>query len=521
MMLLKQDLGCAITIGLGIAAVAIKSVHGLTCYCEHHCPDSQPNGTCVTSRYSQCFSAVNEVLIEDTGEYEPIESYGCLPPGEQGFLQCKSGNSLSGLAIQCCNSDMCNKNLKPKYTPHTTTTELPITEYDYIPIIAFSLSMVICLLITFAIAGWIFLRYRKKEKSRLYTLASTDSYTSGNSNLLQTLIGQSSGSGSGIPLLVQRTIAKQIIIERQIGEGRFGKVCLANWRGEHVAVKIFTTINNQSWLRETEIYQTVLLRHENILGFIAADLKVSGPGAQMMLITEYHKRGSLHEFLKENTIDTTQLVVMARSIASGLAHLHEPINGTHGKPCIAHRDIKSRNILVKTDGECCIADFALAVRYDSRRNEIDIAANPRVGTRRYMAPEVVNDTIDVTSFSALKAADIYSTSLVFWELCRRSRQSWPVGGSPMLQTDEYMLPYANLVNSDPSIDDMRVVLVVQGSRPEIPMRWKCDNKLRVISEIMQECWHQNPNVRLPSLRVMKTLRKLEDRAALENGIHHV
>jgi len=45
----------------------------------------------------------------------------------------------------------------------------------------------------------------------------------------------------------------------------------------------------------------------------------------------------------------------------------------------------------------------------------------------------------------------------------------------MLQTDEYMLPYANLVNSDPSVDDMRVVLVVQGSRPEIPMRWKCDN----------------------------------------------
>lgn len=43
-------------------------------------------------------------------------------------------------------------------------------------------------------------------------------------------------------------------------------MCLANWRGEHVAVKIFTTINDQSWLRETEIYQTVLLRHENILG---------------------------------------------------------------------------------------------------------------------------------------------------------------------------------------------------------------------------------------------------------------
>lgn len=46
-------------------------------------------------------------------------------------------------------------------------------------------------------------------------------------------------------------------------------------------------------------------------------------------------------------------------------------------------------------------------------------------------------------------------------------------------------------------------------------------RLRVISEIIQFCWHQNPNVRLAALRVMKTLRKLEDSETLENGIHHV
>lgn len=58
---------------------------------------------------------------------------------------------------------------------------------------------------------------------------------------------------------------------------------------------------------------------------------------------------------------------------------------------------------------------------------------------------------------------------------RRSRQSWPVGGSPMLQADEYMLPYANVVGPDPSVEDMHMVLIVQGTRPDIPMRWKCDN----------------------------------------------
>lgn len=44
----------------------------------------------------------------------------------------------------------------------------------------------------------------------------------------------------------------------------------------------------------------------------------------------------------------------------------------------------------------------------------------------------------------------------------------------MLQAEEYMLPYANLVGHDPSVEDMRVILN-EGTRPDIPMRWKYDN----------------------------------------------
>lgn len=72
-----------------------------------------------------------------------------------------------------------------------------------------------------------------------------------------------------LPLLlaqVQRTIAKQIQMVRQIGKGRYGEVWLGRWRGEKVAVKVFFTREEASWFRETEIYQTVLMRHENILG---------------------------------------------------------------------------------------------------------------------------------------------------------------------------------------------------------------------------------------------------------------
>lgn len=80
---------------------------------------------------------------------------------------------------------------------------------------------------------------------------------------------------------VQRTIAKQIQMVRQVGKGRYGEVWMGKWRGEKVAVKVFFTTEEASWFRETEIYQTVLMRHENILGeytfdFSSVFYKVNG-----------------------------------------------------------------------------------------------------------------------------------------------------------------------------------------------------------------------------------------------------
>lgn len=72
---------------------------------------------------------------------------------------------------------------------------------------------------------------------------------------------------------MQRTIARTIVLQESIGKGRFGEVWRGKWRGEEVAVKIFSSREERSWFREAEIYQTVMLRHENILGFIAADNK--------------------------------------------------------------------------------------------------------------------------------------------------------------------------------------------------------------------------------------------------------
>ena len=119
-----------------------------------------------------------------------------------------------------------------------------------------------------------------------------------------------SGSGSGLPLLLQRTIARQICLKECIGQGRFGEVQRGVWRGSNVAVKIFSSLDETSWVREVEVYQTSMLRHDNILGFIAADNKDSGTCTQLWLITHYMERGSLYDFLTINTVDTEQVLHM-------------------------------------------------------------------------------------------------------------------------------------------------------------------------------------------------------------------
>ncbi|PSN57947.1 TGF-beta receptor type-1 [Blattella germanica] len=276
-----------------------------------------------------------------------------------------------------------------------------------------------------------------------------------------------SGSGSGLPLLVQRSIARQIQLVEIIGKGRFGEVWRGRWRGENVAVKIFSSREERSWFREAEIYQTVMLRHDNILGFIAADNKDNGTWTQLWLITDYHENGSLFDYLNRSTVDTTGMIRMTLSIATGLAHLHMEIVGTQGKPAIAHRDLKSKNILVKSNTTCAIGDLGLAVRHD-----------------------VATDT----------RADVYALGLIFWEIARRCN----VGGI----YDDYQLPFYDMVQSDPTIEEMRKVVCLERQRPSIPNRWQSNEALHVMSKVMKECWYQNAAARLTALRIKKTLANL-------------
>lgn len=416
--------------------------------------------------------------------------------------------NLHGKNIDCCNSgDLCNRHLHPAFTPKLTTPapELPVSSQSvhYLAMIA---SMIICLSAFVVIIVIVCMTYRRREKLRKQPRLIGSMCNSQLSPLSQ-MVGQSSGSGSGLPLLVQRTIAKEIQMVRLIGKGRYSEVWLAQWRDEKVAVKTFKYTQETSWFRETEIYQTVLMRHENILGFIAADIKCNGSWAQMILITDYHENGSLYDYLSSSVINPQKLHLLAYSLASGLAHLHEEIFGSPGKPAIAHRDIKSKNILVKRNGQCAIADFGLAVKYISELDEIHIAQNTRVGTRRYMAPEVLNQTMNPQQIDEFKRADMYSVGLVLWEMARRCYT--PIPGSKATTCEDYAPPYHDVVPSEPTFEDMHVVVCVKGFRPPIPSRWQEDDVLATIAKIMQECWHPNPSVRLTALRVKKTLARFD------------
>ena len=322
-----------------------------------------------------------------------------------------------------------------------------------------------------------------------------------------------SGSGSGMPRMVKRTLAKDIQLETKnpIGKGRYGQVWLGSYKGDYVAVKVFRAYDEESWKREKDIYGITLLRHENILTYIGADLASYNSTTHMWLVTKYHPYGSLYDFLNrpDVSIDSGAAYKLLESTVCGLAHLHNDINAKQGKPGIAHRDIKTKNILVRLDHTCVIADFGLAVTQDK---ELFIPKHKsRTGTIRYMSPEDLDESIvKKNDFEAFRQADIYSFALVMWEVLWRTVVIAAAGFE-----DEsglapgFQLPYHNVVEHDPKVEEMYKVVCVEGSRPAIRAIWQADRVSWEMARLMKECWHSDPKVRLSALNLKKAIKKLK------------
>ncbi len=296
-------------------------------------------------------------------------TYGChdehlLQPRERPFICHGSMAKAHEYQVECCfRSDGCNANISLALTYHAPLFGGNEARSESLTVILLA-TLIPTLLIIVLASGLAFILWRKNacfgilpspaNKTGGGSLGSGDQFLFDSARGASTTVGSDvtmplidcdsqpsttikelleetcSGSGSGLPILMQRSIAQQIHLKQVVGQGRYGQVHLGQWRGENVAVKIFSTRDEESWFRESEIYQTVMLRHDNILGFIAADNKDNETWTQLWLVTDYHENGSLFDYLSRRTVSPNQLLTMALSIATGLSHLHMPIIGTQG-----------------------------------------------------------------------------------------------------------------------------------------------------------------------------------------------
>ncbi|XP_064354570.1 serine/threonine-protein kinase receptor R3 isoform X2 [Dromaius novaehollandiae] len=424
---------------------------------------------------------------------------GCF---SQHLLESCRGPVMEHFGTKCCNASMCNAHLeiylRGEEAPGPAAALPGLLLLTVVPLLGLLLLAALA-----ALFGWKLVQHRRAgARGRAGEADLPLKASVAGDSTLEDLLGDdcTTGSGSGLPFLVQRTVARQIALAECVGKGRYGEVWRGVWHGESVAVKIFSSRDEQSWFRETEIYNTVLLRHDNILGFIASDMTSRNSSTQLWLITHYHEHGSLYDYLQRTALDGAGCLALASSIICGLVHLHVEIFGTQGKPAIAHRDLKSRNILVKSNRQCCIADLGLAVMHSQGSDYLDVGNNPRVGTKRYMAPEVLSEQIRTDCFESYKKTDIWAYGLVLWEIARRTVVNGIV--------EEYRPPFFDVVPSDPSFEDMRKVVCVDQQTPAVPNRLFSNAVLSALAKVMKECWYQSPSARLTALRIKKTLKKL-------------
>ncbi|KAM5233805.1 TGF-beta receptor type-2 [Hipposideros larvatus] len=299
-----------------------------------------------------------------------------------------------------------------------------------------------------------------------------------------------------------------IELDTLVGKGRFAEVYKAKLKQntseqfETVAVKIFPYEEYASWKMEKDIFSDINLKHENILQFLTAEERKTELGKQYWLITAFHAKGNLQEYLTRHVISWEDLRKLGSSLARGIAHLHSD-HTLCGRPKmpIVHRDLKSSNILVKNDLTCCLCDFGLSLRLDPTLSVDDLANSGQVGTARYMAPEVLESRMNLENVESFKQTDVYSMALVLWEMTSRCNA---VG-----EVKDYEPPFGSKVREHPCVESMKDNVLRDRGRPEIPSSWLNHQGIQMVCETLTECWDHDPEARLTAQCVAERFSELE------------
>ncbi|CAB1347119.1 unnamed protein product [Coregonus sp. 'balchen'] len=269
-----------------------------------------------------------------------------------------------------------------------------------------------------------------------------------------------------------------IQLEALVGKGRFAEVWRAKLHHQaagslYETVAIFPSVEYVSWSKERTIFSDANLEHDNVVKFLTAEER--GPSGSP-------QRQYWLDFLAGHVLSWAEFCAMAGSVAQGLAHLHSDTT-----PCgipkvpVAHRDLKSSNIVVKSRRECALCDFGLALRLDLSLTVDDFA----------------NSGQDLEAF---KQMDVYSMSLVLWEMVSRCEV---IG-----EVKSYEQPFGSKVCDQPCVDSMRDLVLRDRGRPEIPTSWKTHQGMDLLCATINECWDHDPEARLTAHCVVERIGSL-------------
>lgn len=446
-----------------------------------------------------CYSLWQEDPVNKT---TIVVTQGCW--GTSGEVDCQSSNCtstkkpskvLNNTMFCCCSGDFCNVNVTDGYVPSdddSTEIYLPEQFRAEQSTQTFVIITVGCVLVMVFFTAIGLVAYRCMLIPRFKP-------------------GLDSAHLMEAPQMQSPTLdLDSLKMQEMIGKGRYGSVCKGSLNDHTVAVKIFAQHHHLYYANEKDIYKLFHMDYPFLPRLIGADERVSPEGRrEWLLVITYAPRGSLQSQLRKGTSDWSGLCRMAQSITKALAFLHSE---EKNKPCIAHRDLTSQNVLVKDDGSCMLCDFGFAIRISGSKyirngeeQHAETNSLAEVGTLRYMAPEVLEGALNLRDCeSSLKQVDVYALGLILWEIATRCSDLYQGMNVP-----EYKMPYEAEVGVHPSTEQMQVLVARHKARPLFPDIWKDSNPaVRALKETIEDCWDQDAEARLTAVCVEERLNEL-------------